>query len=84
MRLTSKSPSLRGVLANLPLRLGVNEASTAAVRLGGTSASHARRAGAVATKTATEAEGDGGQEEAGDGCPGEGHEVASDVGFVAG
>ena len=78
------SLSSRRIVAHLPLRLGVDEAATAAVRLGGAGSSHTRRAGAVTTKFSPEAEEDGGQEEASHGCPGESHEVTADVGFRAG
>ena len=78
------SSSSRRVIAHLPLRLSVDEAAAAAVRLGGAGSSHTRRAGAVTTKFSTEAEEDGGQEEASHGCPGETHEITADVGFRAG
>jgi hypothetical protein len=82
IQLSSRSRVLRlwGVLADLPLRFSVDEAATATVRLCRASSSHT--SGAITTKTSTKTEGDGGQEEARHGCPGETHEVTADVGFV--
>jgi hypothetical protein len=74
--------NLRGVLANLPLRLSVNEAAPTAVRLCRTRSAHRR--GAVTTKTSTKAEEDCGQEEARRRGPSKPHEVATNVGFKAG
>jgi hypothetical protein len=79
--LVLSEPRLWGVVTSLPLRLSVDEAAAAAVRLGRARSSHTGRF--LTTQTSAKAEGDGGQEEAGHGCPGESHEVAADMGFIA-
>ena len=70
------------ILADLPLRLGVDEATTAAVRLGRATASHSGRT--VTTKLAAEAEEDGSEEVAGQGSPSEAHEVTTNTGLLPG
>jgi hypothetical protein len=74
---------LRGVVTRLPLRLSVDKATAAAVRLGRASSAHAARS-TVTSELAAEAEEDGSQEEASPGRPGKSHEVATNVCFLAG
>lgn len=78
----NRSNRLWGVLACLPLRLGVNEATTAAGRLCRARAAHSRRA--VAAQLPAETEEDGGQEVGSHRSPCKAHEVAADVGIFAG
>jgi hypothetical protein len=73
---------LRGVITRLPLALSVNEATAAAVRLGGAGSAHVAR-GTVTTKFSTETEEDGSQEETGYGRPGETHEVTTNACVLA-
>jgi hypothetical protein len=70
------------ILANLPLRLSINEAATAAIRLGGAGASDTR--GTIPAKFPSETEEDSGQKEAGHGSPGEGHKIATNASLLVG
>jgi hypothetical protein len=71
-----------GILANLPLRLCVDKAATATIRLCGASTPDAGCT--ITAKFSSKTEKDRGQEEAGHGGPSETHEIATNVGFLIG